>query len=222
MAAVLKYLTAGVLEFAGKAARDNKTRVTPRHIQLAVRTDKELWKLLSGVTISEGCPTYRQSSSRRRPVAPDYAEREGAAAPVCMAAVLEYLAAEMLELTGKAARDNNKTLVTPRHIQLAVRTDKELRKLLSGVTISEGGVLPHIPTELLPKKPGGSGLRGAGGSRSPRLHGRGARVPHCGSAGARRQSGARQQQDSGHAASHPASRAHRQGAEEAALQCHHI
>ncbi|KAK8763182.1 hypothetical protein V5799_034223 [Amblyomma americanum] len=139
-----------------------------------------------------------------------------------MAAVLEYLTAGVLELAGKAARDNNKTRVTPRHIQLAVRTDKELRKLLSGVTIAEGGVLPYIPAELLPKEPGGSGLRGAGGSRCPRLHGRGARVPHCGSAGARRQSGARQQQVSGHAASHPASRAHRQGAVEAALRCHHI
>ncbi|KAK8763179.1 hypothetical protein V5799_034220 [Amblyomma americanum] len=138
-----------------------------------------------------------------------------------MAAVLEYLTAEVLELAGKVARDNNKTRVTPRHIQLAVRTDKVLRKLLSSVTISEGGVLPHIPAELLPKESGGSGLRGAGGSRCPRLHGRGAQVPDCGSAGARRQSGARQQ-DSGHAASHPASRAHRQGAEEAALQCHHI
>ncbi|KAK8763175.1 hypothetical protein V5799_034216 [Amblyomma americanum] len=77
-----------------------------------------------------------------------------------MAAVLEYLTAEVLELAGKVARDN-KTRVTPRHIQLAVRTDKELRKLLSSVTISEGGVLPHIPAELLPKESGGSGLRGA-------------------------------------------------------------
>ncbi|XP_037560190.1 histone H2A-beta, sperm [Dermacentor silvarum] len=87
-----------------------------------------------------------------------YADRIGAGAPVYMAAVLQYLTAEVLELAGNAARDNHKTLITPRHLQLAVRNDKELSKLLSGVTISEGGVLPNIPLELLPKKSGASQL----------------------------------------------------------------
>ena len=56
-------------------------------------------------------------------------------------AVLEYLAAEILELAGNAARDNKKTRIIPRHIQLAVRNDEELSKLLSGVTIASGGLL---------------------------------------------------------------------------------
>ena len=82
----------------------------------------------------------------------NYAERIGAGAPVYLAAVLEYLAAEVLELSGNAARDNKKTRISPRHIQLAVRNDEELNKLLAHVTISEGGVLPNIQAVLLPKK----------------------------------------------------------------------
>ncbi|CAL8471702.1 g11244 [Coccomyxa elongata] len=81
-----------------------------------------------------------------------YASRVGAGAPVYLAAVLEYLAAEILELAGNAARDNKKTRIIPRHIQLAVRNDEELSKLLSGVTIAAGGVLPNIHSVLLPKK----------------------------------------------------------------------
>ena len=51
-----------------------------------------------------------------------------------------------------AARDNKKTRIIPRHLQLAVRNDEELNKLLAGVTIAQGGVLPNIQAVLLPKK----------------------------------------------------------------------
>lgn len=88
-----------------------------------------------------------------------------------LAAVLEYLAAEILELAGNAARDNKKQRIVPRHLQLAIRNDEEyvltytallvsyggwchprLNKLLGHVVISQGGVVPFINPELLPNK----------------------------------------------------------------------
>ncbi|XP_043742207.1 LOW QUALITY PROTEIN: core histone macro-H2A.2-like [Cervus elaphus] len=78
-------------------------------------------------------------------------------APIYMAAVIEYLAAEILELAGNAARDNKKARKGPRHILLAVANDEELNQRLKGVTIASGGVLPRIHPELLAKKGGTKG-----------------------------------------------------------------
>ncbi|CAD6273207.1 unnamed protein product [Miscanthus lutarioriparius] len=97
-----------------------------------------------------------------------YAQRVGTGAPVYLAAVLEYLAAEVLELAGNAARDNKKNRIIPRHVLLAIRNDEELGKLLAGVTIAHGGVLPNIHSVLLPKKAAERAEKAASATKSPK------------------------------------------------------
>ncbi|XP_058041364.1 histone H2A, sperm-like isoform X2 [Ahaetulla prasina] len=81
-----------------------------------------------------------------------YAERISPGASVYLTAVLEYLTAEVMELAGNAAHQNKKQRIGPRHIQLAIRSDEELNKLFTNVTIPEGGVPPNIHAALVPKK----------------------------------------------------------------------
>lgn len=73
-----------------------------------------------------------------------YARRIGASSAVYMAAVLEYLTAELLELTSKAVAEKKAKRLTPRAMTLAVRGDDDLGELLKAVTLSRGGVVPSV------------------------------------------------------------------------------
>ncbi|KAJ7043483.1 histone-fold-containing protein [Mycena alexandri] len=81
-----------------------------------------------------------------------YAKRVTALCAVYLAAVLEYLVAELLELSGNCARDQGRKRIIPRHILLAIRNDAELDRLLSDAIIWEGGVVPFIHSVLIPDK----------------------------------------------------------------------
>lgn len=78
--------------------------------------------------------------------------RVGAGAPVYLAAVLEYLTAELLEVAGDVAADLGRRRITPRHMALAVRGDPEFSGLLAGAVLPAGGVVPHVePKNKKPK-----------------------------------------------------------------------
>uniref|UniRef100_A0A914WXJ7 Histone H2A n=1 Tax=Plectus sambesii TaxID=2011161 RepID=A0A914WXJ7_9BILA len=81
-----------------------------------------------------------------------YAKRISVGAGVYLAGVLEYMAAEVLELAGNEAKYSKKMRIIPRHVQLAIRQDEELTKLLANVTIAQGGVIPMIHNALLQDK----------------------------------------------------------------------
>eukprot|EP00092_Neocalanus_flemingeri_P032086 GFUD01034874.1.p1 GENE.GFUD01034874.1~~GFUD01034874.1.p1 ORF type:complete len:307 (+),score=91.66 GFUD01034874.1:36-956(+) len=83
-----------------------------------------------------------------------YSRRVGVTGAVYLAAVLEYLVAEVLELAGNCASFFRKKRVFPRCIQLSLLHDKELNQLTRGVIVPQGGVRPYIHPVLLGKMEG--------------------------------------------------------------------
>ena len=69
----------------------------------------------------------------------DYYTRVSNTAPVYMAAVLEYLAAEILTSAGNVARYSKLKRIKPRHINIAIHDDEEFYALLKGCTVGHGG-----------------------------------------------------------------------------------
>jgi len=66
--------------------------------------------------------------------------RIGETAPVYLAAVLEYIAGEILELAGNHSQEQKMNTVMPRHIKDAVVKDEELHRLMRDIHVILPGV----------------------------------------------------------------------------------
>jgi histone H2A len=77
--------------------------------------------------------------------------RVGETAPVYLAAVLEYVAAEILELAGMRAKEKKMRTIMPRHIKEAVVADEELHRLMRDIHVLLPGVKdqPHTKEDVV-------------------------------------------------------------------------
>jgi len=92
-------------------------------------------------------PVHRQ----KRSMTADIKQRISMEAAVFTSAVLEYMAAEVLELAGNAAKEYKKSRIIPRYIMLAIRQDDEINQLCPpSTTFATAGVCPKpVPKFLL-------------------------------------------------------------------------
>ena len=72
-----------------------------------------------------------------------YSERLGVGAPIYLAAVLEYLVAEILEVSCMVVKQNKKSRIVPRYIFLGLKEDEEFNKLFKNTIITNSGVKPQ-------------------------------------------------------------------------------
>jgi histone H3/H4 len=153
-------------------AKDHQT-ITSRDIQAAVRfvfpgelANHAVVEATKAVTrynsTDSGSKDSKVSAASRAGLAiPPYATKEffdgyrsNPTSKVYLAAVLEYLTAELLELAGNCATDDKKVKITPRHLLYAIDNDEECKLLFEriNVDIIGGGVTEFLPSSFLPEK----------------------------------------------------------------------
>lgn len=69
---------------------------------------------------------------------PKLVKRIGAGAPVFIAAVTEYMMAEIIELSMNQARANKRSRITVADISTAIRNDPQLHKAMHGLVVMAG------------------------------------------------------------------------------------
>lgn len=99
----------------------------------------------AGITFPVG-RTHKQLQSGR------YADRVSSTAPVYLAAVLEYITAEVLELAGSQAKANNRKRIVPKNIDIAVKADPELHSLLKNIVIEGGATTVKLDVRAMPTR----------------------------------------------------------------------
>ena len=81
----------------------------------------------------------------------NFSQRLSASAPVFLAGVLEYLTANVLDLSGKEAQARGRKHITPEHVSWAVENNKHLRKNLQSCLEIFGRWATKTRRELITK-----------------------------------------------------------------------
>lgn len=98
----------------------------------------------AGLTLSIARLNKRMKSTGGLP-------RVGATAPVYLTAVLEYIAAEIMNLAAHECQKTKRKRITPEDLSLAIRADQQLNALCSNVAIYSGDKIKNISRALVPK-----------------------------------------------------------------------
>ena len=141
--AATKKATAATNKVADKAPKKKVAKKTPKSKKNKdTKRPKQSTSSKAGL-VFPAFRMYRFLKTRR------FAKRISLAAGIYLAAVLEYMSAEVLELAGNQTRDAKRKRIIPRHIYLAIKQDEELNLLCKKQTIAGGGTLELIHKPLL-------------------------------------------------------------------------
>ena len=77
-------------------------------------------------------------------------KRASATSGIAMAAALEYMCSEIVELAGAKCKEQNRKRITPADVSKAIRSDSELNKAVRGMATSTGETMKHISKQITP------------------------------------------------------------------------
>lgn len=70
-----------------------------------------------------------------------YSSRISVTAAAYLAGVIDYLTAEILETAGNICHDRQRKTLAPKDINLGMRMDEEIMKMMHSVTVLQGGMV---------------------------------------------------------------------------------